>query len=111
MKRIWIGGLLITGLVIGLTLRANAEDPTKKQCVNDARQERKTCAQVCNDTFFASIDSCRGVDHDCADTARDNRESCVQTAFDALNQCIDSGPKLFSGTDHTVFFLSHQALC
>lgn len=95
MKRIWIGGLVITSLVIGLTLAANAADPTKKQCVIDAKQERKTCSQVCNDTFFASIDSCRGVNHDCADSARESRQQCVNDVLTELKQCFDSSCNVF----------------
>jgi len=95
MKRIWIGGPVVAALVIGLTLAASAADPTRKQCFLDARQERKTCTQVCNDTFLASIDSCRGVDHDCADTARDTRQQCVTDVLTELSQCVSTNCAIF----------------
>jgi hypothetical protein len=80
-------------LVTGITLLAGSahagdpNDPTK-MCVNDARTTRKSCTQQCDDTFLASIDSCRGVDHQCADTARASRETCVSDVLTALNQCV-----------------------
>ena len=95
MKQKWIAALaLVTGVTFfsAHTAVAGMNDPNNptRQCVADARDTFKTCNQACKDDLFASVDTCRGVDHDCADTARSNRESCVQTAFDALNQCIST---------------------
>lgn len=93
MTKTWI-----SGLVIGLTLLAGsalAADPTKKQCVIDAKQERKTCTTVCKDDFLASIDACRGVDHDCADTARDARNQCVADVLNELSQCVTTNCAIF----------------
>jgi hypothetical protein len=85
------------GLVIGLTLAAGSAfaDSTKRQCVIDAKQQAQTCRQLCSDDFLASIDSCRGVDHDCADTARAARESCVSDVLTELNQCITTNCATF----------------
>ena len=86
-SKVWIGGL-----VIGLTLAAGAAfaDSTTRQCVLDARQARQTCQQLCKDDFLSSVDTCRGVDHDCADTAREARNSCVSSVLAELAQCVDT---------------------
>lgn len=85
LERIWT-----VSLVIGLTLAAGSAlaDSTKRQCVIDAKQEGQTCRQLCKDDFLASIDSCRGVDHDCADTARTARQQCVTDVLTQLSQCV-----------------------
>ncbi len=92
LDRIWIAGL-----VIGLTLAAGAAfaDSTKRQCVIDAKQEKRTCQQLCKDDFLASVDSCRGVDHDCADTARDARHQCVSDVLTELSQCVTTNCAVF----------------
>ena len=85
-----ISNIWIAGLVIGLTLAAGSAfaDSTKRQCVIDATKEKKTCQQLCRDDFLASVDSCRGVDHDCADAAREARHACVSDVLTQLNQCF-----------------------
>jgi len=89
--------LWIAGLVIGLTLAAGSAfaDSTKKQCVIDAKQERRTCNQLCKDDFLASVDACRGVDHDCAEEARDARHQCVSDILTELGQCIETTCAVF----------------
>src|SRR5262245_14767811 len=93
MTKTWIGGL-----VIGLTLLAGsalAGDPTTKQCVIDAKGERRTCSQVCKEDFQTSIDACRGADHDCAEAARDARHQCVADVLDELKQCVTTNCAVF----------------
>ena len=94
MKQTWIAALaLVTSITFfGASSARATDDPNnpKRQCVADARATLKSCAQVCKDDFVASVDVCRGVDHDCADTARDNRESCVNGVLTTLNQCIQT---------------------
>ncbi|MFI5317019.1 MAG: hypothetical protein ACHQ6T_15065, partial [Myxococcota bacterium] len=82
MKLRWLAGLVmgVTFLGIGAApAHAGQSDPNNptRLCVQDARAERSTCTQTCQDTFFASIDSCRNENHDCADIARATREGCV----------------------------------
>ena len=85
LKKTWIGGL-----VIGLTLLSGSAlaDSMKKQCVVDAKQERRTCNQLCKDDFQATVDACRNVNHDCADAARTARHDCAADVLDQLQQCI-----------------------
>jgi hypothetical protein len=100
MKRNWIAALVMGITLLSGVARANGghstdpNDPNMptgnptKQCIADARTERKTCTQVCSDNFLASVDTCRGLNHDCADTARTAREACVSDILKALSQCI-----------------------
>lgn len=100
MKRNWI-----TALVMGITLltgvaRANdhSTDPNdpnmpsnpKRQCVIDARTTRKACNQMCKDDFLTAVDTCRGLNHDCAQQARDAREACVSDVLQSLKQCVET---------------------
>ena len=87
----------IVGLVIGLTLTGSAAfaDSTQRQCVIDANQQRRTCQQLCRDDFQTSVDSCRGVQHDCADTARTARQGCVSDVITQLTQCVDTSCAVF----------------
>jgi hypothetical protein len=63
--------------------------------VIDAKQEKRTCQQLCKDDFLAAVDSCRGVDHDCADTARDARHQCVSDVLTELSQCVTTNCAVF----------------
>jgi hypothetical protein len=91
LDRIWMAGL-----VIGLTLAGSAfADSTTKQCVIDARQERKTCTQVCKEDFQTAVDTCRGADHDCAEAAREARRECVADVLTELAQCIETNCAVF----------------
>lgn len=92
LDKLWIGGL-----VIGVTLAAGPAlaDSAKRQCVIDAKAEKRTCTELCKDDFLASIDACRGVEHDCADAAREARRECVTDVLTAHSECVTSTCAVF----------------
>jgi hypothetical protein len=99
MKQRWIAALMVTIAVLaGGIARANDSHNgdhggtkpgnTTGQCVREAAAEKKTCTQVCKDDFLTAVDTCRGLNHDCAQTARDARDACVHDVLTALQQCV-----------------------
>ena len=92
MKLRWIGTLVmgVTALAVGSASAHGLKGNVTSQCVQDARTTRNTCVRVCQDDFLASVDTCRGVNHDCAQTARENRDACVSGVLQALQQCVDN---------------------
>jgi hypothetical protein len=92
MYKLWTTALVTAVTLFGagaaLAGTSDPNDPTK-MCVADAVTTKNACQMECRDAFFASVDACRNVNHDCANTARDTRESCVNGVLAALKQCED----------------------
>lgn len=90
MERKWIAALVlgIATLAGAAYAHGNKDNPTR-QCIQDAKDVRKACTQVCKDDFLTSVDTCRQLNHDCAEQARADREACVADVLGALKQCID----------------------
>jgi hypothetical protein len=97
MKRKWMAALVMGITMLAGAAQANSgsndgNDPNnpKRQCIADARAEKKTCAQLCNDNFLTAADTCRGLNHDCAQQARDARDQCVSDVLTTLRQCVET---------------------
>jgi hypothetical protein len=92
MKRKWIAALGMGMALLAGTARANDNhnnnDNPQHQCIAGARSDRQACNQVCRDDFLSAIDTCRGLNHDCAQQARDARDACVSDILTALRQCV-----------------------
>jgi hypothetical protein len=82
-------GALALGVTLLAAVPAGAKDDFRHQCLQDARVGRNDCVRVCQDDFLASVDTCRGSDHDCAQAARDARDACVSDVLHVLKQCLD----------------------
>jgi hypothetical protein len=100
MKRKWMAALVMGITMLAGAAQANSgsgdpNDPNnpgnvKRQCIADARTEKKTCNQVCKDDFITATDTCRGLNHDCAEQARDARDQCVADVLTQLKDCIQT---------------------
>ncbi len=85
-SRVWVLGVLCGA---GFLVASSASATVDKQCLVDARMEKHDCLKTCVETWQASRDMCRNIDHVCAENCRAGRAACLLQPLADLLLCKD----------------------